>query len=237
VDSGFREFMASYTGGLVFDIAMGGSVEPSDVRARVRTPVEVGWERAARFDHDFIGRDPLKREMADPKRTIVTLRWNPEDVIDTYASLFRHGDEYKTFDLPTGIGGVVPHADHVLRDGTPVGVSTGTTYSYFYREVISPGTVDRDVADIGTELIVQWGDHGRAIKKVRATVARYPYLHLDRNRNYDLSKIPAGSRRGDRGCDSVERWRFRRESGRPLNFSPISGRRRTGTLRSSAWRS
>ena len=38
------------------------------------------------------------------------------------------------------------HADHVLKDGTPVGVSSGTIYSYFYREVLSHGAIDVDQA-------------------------------------------------------------------------------------------
>ncbi len=55
-----------------------GSVDPADTRARLRTPVEVGWTRAVKFDHDFIGRAALEEEVADPRRTIATLRWNPE---------------------------------------------------------------------------------------------------------------------------------------------------------------
>ena len=64
------------------DALVSGSVDPADMRARYRTPVELDWHRAARFDHDFIGREALEAEVGDPKRTIVTLRWNPEDVID-----------------------------------------------------------------------------------------------------------------------------------------------------------
>ena len=175
-------------------VKVSGSVDPADMHARYRTPVDLGWHRAARFDHDFIGRGALEAEVADPKRTIVTLRWNPEDVIDIYASLLRPGEEYKTLDLPTHphSRGVHAHADHVLKDGAPVGVSSGTVYSYYYREVISHGVVDIGAADVGTELIIRWGDFGGKIKDVRATVARYPYLDLERNETYDLSRVPSG---------------------------------------------
>ena len=170
-----------------------GSVDPTDLRARFRTPVEVGWEWMAKFDHDFIGREALEKEMAAPKRTLVTLRWNPEDVIDIYASLFRPGEEYRTLDLPScpqpPAGG---EADHVTKGGRPVGVSSGTTYSYYFREVISHCTIDRDQAQIGNEVVVQWGDHGKRVKEVRATVARFPYLDLPRNENYDLTSVPSG---------------------------------------------
>src|SRR6516165_2578773 len=59
-----------------------GSVDPANMRARTRTPVEVRWHNMAKFDHDFIGREALAAEMASPKRTTATLRWNPDDVID-----------------------------------------------------------------------------------------------------------------------------------------------------------
>jgi vanillate/3-O-methylgallate O-demethylase len=176
------------------DALISGSVDPADMRARYRTPVELDW-RAARFDHDFIGRQALEAEVADPKRTIATLRWNPDDVIDIYASLLRPGEEYKSLDLPTHpySRGAHAHADHVVKDGTPVGISSGTIYSYYYREVISHCTIDTDLAEVGTEVIVKWGDFGGTIKDVRATVARYPYLDLQPNQTYDLSRIPAAT--------------------------------------------
>ncbi|MGW1785060.1 aminomethyl transferase family protein [Streptomyces sp. NPDC002143] len=195
-DAGFGEFMAKFAGQdiHVTDVSVSGSVDPADARARYRTPVELGWHRAARFDHDFIGRASLEKEVAEPKRTIVTLRWNPEDVIDIYASLLRPGEEYKTIDLPTSppFTAFLSHADQVLKDGEPVGIASGTVYSYYYREVISHCTIDLEHAEIGTEVIVQWGDHGEKIKDVRATVARFPYLEAPRNENYDVSTIPSG---------------------------------------------
>jgi vanillate/3-O-methylgallate O-demethylase len=76
---------------------------------------------------------------------------------------------------------MIVHADHILKDGKRVGVSSGTIYSYYFREVISMACIDIDQADIGNEVIVQWGDHGKRMKDVRATVARYPYLAEGRN--------------------------------------------------------
>jgi glycine cleavage system aminomethyltransferase T len=57
------------------------------------------------------------------------------------------------------------HADHILKDGHPVGISSGTIYSYYFHEVLSMGCVDLDASKIGTEVIVQWGDHGGRIKQ------------------------------------------------------------------------
>jgi hypothetical protein len=44
-----------------------------------------GTERC-RFDHDFHGRAALEAEVAHPRRTVVTLRWNPDDVLNVAAS-------------------------------------------------------------------------------------------------------------------------------------------------------
>lgn len=148
-------------------------MDPTNTRARNPTPVEVRWQNMARFDHDFIGRAALQAEMAAPKRTTVILRWNPEDVMDFYASLLRPGDSYKPLDLSYAPQRwLMAHADHILRDGRRIGYSSGTTYSYYFREVLSMGCLDLDASQIGTDVIVQWGDYGQKIKNVRATVAR-----------------------------------------------------------------
>jgi glycine cleavage system aminomethyltransferase T len=178
-----RQFIGSF-----FKIS--GSVDPTDLRARYRTPVEVGWHTMCRFDHDFVGRAALEAEVAQPKRTVVTLRWNSEDVIDTWASLFRKGETYKTFDLP-----YAPqqwpqaHADHVVKDGRRIGISSGTVYSYWFREVLSMGCIDADASEIGTDVVVQWGDHGGKLKDVRATVDRFPYLTEGRNSDVDVAVV------------------------------------------------
>jgi glycine cleavage system aminomethyltransferase T len=188
-DPDFRQFFYA-------SVAVTGSVDPTNLRARFCTPVEVGWQRAVRFDHDFVGRKPLQEEVANPRRTIVTLRWNPEDIIDIYASLLRPGEEYRTIDLPTSptwLEGLSAHADHVVSDGREVGFSSGTIYSYYFREVLSMGCIDLQLAKVATDVIVQWGDYGKRIKNVRATVARFPYLTEGRNDQVDITKLGAAA--------------------------------------------
>ena len=51
------------------------------------------------------------------------------------------------------------------------------------------GCVDLAASKIGTEVIVQWGDHGGRIKNVRTTVARFPYLTEGRNRDLNVTTI------------------------------------------------
>jgi glycine cleavage system aminomethyltransferase T len=160
-----------------------GSVDPADHRARFRTPHELGWERSVVFDHDFIGRAALEAEKAVPRRTIVTLEWNTDDVADVYASHFKPGEDYKYFEFPVSphFMGLIGHADHVLKDGKKVGVASGVIYSYFFRRILSHCSIDLDQAGIGNEVVVLWGDHGGRMKEVRATVSHYPYLTENRN--------------------------------------------------------
>lgn len=167
-----------------------GSIDPTDIRARLRTPQEVNWAWMAKFDHDFIGRDMIEAEALNPRRKTVVLRWNKEDVLDVFASQFEPGTEYKNFEFPTTppspAGG---HADMVTRNDQPVGVSSLAVYSYYYREMISHSTMDLGEAEIGNEVIVHWGDYGSRIKPIRATVERFPYLDLPRNQDFDVSKV------------------------------------------------
>jgi len=186
-----ENYMQSFPG-MIYDTCT-GSIDPADLRARFRTPQEVDWAWMAKFNHDFIGRKAVEAEAANPKRTVVTLRWNPEDAIDIFASLFQRGEEYKIIEMPctpeSPAGG---HADLVTKGGKTVGVASVAVYSYYYREMISHCTIDIDQATIGNEVIVHWGDYGRRIKEVRATVERFPYLDLPRNKDYDLSTVPFG---------------------------------------------
>ena len=171
-----------------------GSYDPEDWRARVRTPTEVGWDWMAKFDHEFVGREAVEAEKADPKRTIVTLEWNGDDVADIYASQFREGEPYKYMEMPVAPNASPgAHADRVLDlDGNVIGVSSGPVFSKYYHHEISQTTIDIDQAQIGNEVIIEWGDFGGKIKQVHATVERYPYLQLVRNEKYDMTTVPYG---------------------------------------------
>ena len=113
-----------------------------------------------------------------------------EDVLDIQASLFRDGPIYKQIDLPySPQRWPMAHADHVTLAGEKIGWSSGTIYSYYYRQFLSMGCIDLDATEIGTEVVVHWGDFGGAIKEVRATVERFPYLDLPRNSSIDVAKL------------------------------------------------
>lgn len=184
-DPGYWQMLGFSTTSLPVS-GMNGSYPPENVEARYRNPYDVGWGWMVKYDHDFIGREALEKIAAAPPRTIVTLEWNHEDVMDVWASMFGPREkEYKIFELPclepqqaSGL------ADRVLKDGREVGISCFPTYSYYYREYISHCTIDTELAEEGTEVIVQWGDYGKNIKDIRAKVAKYPYSTLKPNQHY-----------------------------------------------------
>ena len=171
-----------------------GSFDPEDHRARLRTPAECGWSWMAKFDHDFVGREAVEAEAKDPKRTIVTLEWNDDDVVDIFASQYRDEEPYKYMEMPIAPqGSEGAHADRVLdKDGNVIGMSSAAVYSKYYGHEISQTAIDVDQSQIGNEVIVEWGDYGGRIKQVRAKVERYPYLQLVRNEQYDISTVPYG---------------------------------------------
>ena len=115
-DEGFAQQFAG-----MLDTNHTGSVDPADARARLRTPQEVNWAWMAKFDHDFLGREAVEAEAADPtKRKTVILRWNDEDILDVFASQFEPGEEYKYIEFPCApqqlAGG---HADRVTKATSP----------------------------------------------------------------------------------------------------------------------
>ena len=163
-----------------------GSFEYSDISALYRTPVELGWRKSVKFDHDFIGRAALEPEVADPRRTIATLVWNGDDVTDVYASLFRNGTPYLYMEMPRNMLGCV-FADAVTKDGQIVGVSTSRCYSYYFRQMLSLCVLDVQLCQPGTDVSVIWGRPGSPQKEIRATVAPAPYKKD--NRRADVSRL------------------------------------------------
>lgn len=144
-EGGFPQLGCTFTGSFAADegyanspfmadfwINYSGSLDPTDLRARMRTPGEVNWLWMAKFDHDFLGREAVEAEAANRKRKTVILRWNPEDIADIQASMFQPGEHYMFIEFPTApqapAGG---HADLVTKDGRPVGISSHGVYSYY----------------------------------------------------------------------------------------------------------
>jgi vanillate/3-O-methylgallate O-demethylase len=165
-----------------------GSFEADQISAWYRSPVELGWARNIKFDHDFHGRAALEWEIAEPRRKLVTLVWNAEDCVDVNASLFRGGEEpFDFMDMPRQQQFCM-NAHKVMIGDRPVGVATSRGFSFSFRKMLSHGVIDVAHATPGTEVTVVWGDPGTRQKPIRATLAPSPYK--TDNRRADLSAMP-----------------------------------------------
>ena len=178
----FKRAMPAYAA--TFNIA--GSFEADDVSAWYRSPVELGWKNRIKFDHDFIGRQALEEEVARPRRVIRTLVWNPDDVVDVYASLYRAGNPYHYMEIPRDQRGFM-YADKVTKNEKLVGIATSRGYSYFFRQMLSLCVVDLDCSEPGTEVLVIWGEPREPQKEIRAQVAPAPYKKD--NRRLDVRSL------------------------------------------------
>jgi len=188
-DEEMTEYLEFFRAGLpafasTFNVA--GSFDSDDVRDWYRSPVELGWSKTINLNHDFLGREALEAEKANPRRTIRTLVWNPDDVLDVHASLFRQGRPYQFMEMPRDQRGFV-WADRVLIDGRDVGVATSRGYSYYFPEMLSLCVIDVADAEIGTDVTVIWGAPGEPQKEIRAKVAPAPYKQD--NRRVDLHSL------------------------------------------------
>jgi glycine cleavage system aminomethyltransferase T len=192
-DDGFLQYLEKIGIRARYTSNCAGSMGP-DIRLRYRTPVELGWEKMINFDHDFMGKVALEKEVANPRRKMVTLVWNPEDILDIHASQFRPGEPYAPMDNPferfVDAAGWTYCADQVLKDGKLMGISSGRIMSYNQRQMLSLCSIDIEQGDLGNEVVVLWGDPGTRQKEIRATVSRFPYLDKDRNEDFDANKIP-----------------------------------------------
>ena len=206
-DAGFAEYLNVRPGAgwMEFMPRLYGSMG-TDMQARHVTPFDTGWENRIYWDHEFVGKQALQEMAKAPKRTVVTLEWNADDIADVYASQFRgEAEPYEPIsDRPNDIRydpGTVDqsngqmrtftyHADKVLNDGREIGFSSGRAVSQMYHRMISLGFIERDAATLGIEVKVLWGDPGSRQKEIRATVARFPYLQVERNDKIDVETIP-----------------------------------------------
>lgn len=171
-----------------------GSLASEGIEAYLLNPYETGWGKQVKFNHDFIGKEALEKISQSKHRVVTTLVWNHEDIhkiLDTFLDDEEGVSNFMYFpqNFVENCGGNLQ--DKVLNDkGELIGKSTGRLYTEFYKEVISMAFIDPDYNEIGKELTVVWGDPDRRQVPVRATVARYPYLDLAKNKDFDMESIP-----------------------------------------------
>ncbi|WP_194235967.1 hypothetical protein [Streptomyces acidicola] len=163
-----------------------GSYDGAEISDYYPSPVELGWARNIKFDHDFPGREALEAERAAPRRVMRTLVWNGDDVVAVFASLFRPGERYPFVNMPRDQRGFM-WADTVSANGDLVGVATSRGYSYSYLQMLSLCTIDVRHGEPGTEVTVDWGTPGGPPKAIRATVA--PAAYKPDRRRKDLHQV------------------------------------------------
>jgi glycine cleavage system aminomethyltransferase T len=207
-DEGFAQYLNERPGAgfMNFLPRLLGSVG-DDLEKRYVTPFDTGWENRISWDHEFVGKAALLEIAKDPPRTVVTLEWNADDVADVYASQFQgEGQYYEPIsDRPNEIyfdAGVLDQAtgyprtfayraDVVMKEGREIGIASGRAVSETYHRMISLAFIERENAALGNEVIVLWGSPGWPQKQIRATVARFPYLQMERNDQVDVDTIPS----------------------------------------------
>ncbi|WP_426781035.1 hypothetical protein [Pseudomonas syringae] len=166
----------------------------TNLEKRYANPIELGWGHMIRFDHDFVGRAALERIMNEPHREIVTLEWDPDDILEIYASQFVHGGdaefmEFAANPIWTAHNSVV-FSDDVFSGNSLVGISSGRVFSHYYRKMLSLALVEPQWSQVGETVEVLWGSPGTRQKRIKAIVARYPYLDLPKNSEIDTHELP-----------------------------------------------
>ena len=66
--------------------SLGGSFVSNNIEDYYMTPYELGYGPFVKFDHDFIGREPLEQIERAPQRRKVTFAWNADDVAKAFRS-------------------------------------------------------------------------------------------------------------------------------------------------------
>ena len=163
--------------------SIGGSLYSPEISDYYVTPYDVGYGRLVSFDHAFVGRPALERLANVPRRTKVTLVWDPEDVSAAMGSILGDGLPAKYFDLPKTRYSLY-QSDAVMADGALVGISTDCGYVHNDRAMISLASIDLAFSEPGTVVSVLWGEEPNSSKPqveehrqvaIRATVAPVPY--------------------------------------------------------------
>ena len=183
----YREWLpaASYEG----TGSIGGSFYSDNIEDYYMTPYALGYGGFVKFDHDFIGKDPIEKMSKVPQRKKVTFAWNSEDVSKVMRSMFEQGDIYKYIDLPLSNYTSASYDKLLGKGGKVRGMSMFGGYSYNERSMLSLGVVDHDV-QTGDELTLVWGEEGGGSKKstverhkqaeIRAVVSSVPYSKVVR---------------------------------------------------------
>lgn len=177
-------------------LTIAGSLESDDITDYYLTPVGAGHDRFIDFDHDFIGKEALKKQVEKDEKSKVTLVWDREDTKAVMGHLFEDTKPKRYLELPVPEWALTQN-DKVLKDGELVGVANNTRYLYFERNMFSLCSIDSEYAEPGTEVTIVWGEESESANprveshertEISATVAPAPYFE-DKRKTTDYSDI------------------------------------------------
>lgn len=165
-----------------------------DIQNAFVTPFDVKWEYLINYDHDFIGKDALLKIKEDPKRTVVTLEWDPADIGACFAEQFKGKFTLPFDDISNMADGAMVDffvISKIMNGDKMVGVATGRERDFYHNTMISLAFLDKEHAVEGTELTVLWGTNPKTVFPIKVKVAQFPYYNEEfRNETFDTSNIP-----------------------------------------------
>jgi syringate O-demethylase len=169
--------------------SIGGSFVSTRIEDYYLTPWDMGYGTFIDFEHDFIGRDALRRMAQGPHRRKVTLVLDNADVLRAIGSQLEPGQRAKFIEFPSAVYAMHPY-DRVTVGGSTVGVSTWIGYSASERTMLTIAVLDAQYAEPGTRVTFVWGEEGGGTAKpaverhrqmdIGATVAPVPYVEAVR---------------------------------------------------------
>jgi glycine cleavage system aminomethyltransferase T len=196
----FREWRSAARAG-----SLGGSMDSEDIRDYYLSPYDLGYGHIVAFDHDFIGRAALEEMRVRHHREKVTLVWDRDDVLAAMATFLDSGVPAKYIDFPKSRYSLF-QSDKVLHGGRLVGISMDCGYVYNDRAMISLASIESELAEKGTEVVVLWGEEPNSSKpqverhrqvRIRAKVAPAPFAELARSGYRTASARDLAGRDGD----------------------------------------
>ncbi len=177
-------------------IELHGSMSDLGQEAYYRNPIELGWGKMINWKHDFKGKEALLKIKEDPRtRQICNLEWNVDDIMKIHRAMYDREDmrlpDVMCYPQNYYFGADGQLGDKVLdENGKMIGKSSGVLYDGYYKATISQCVIDPEYNELGKEVTILWGTAGTRQIPIRAKVARYPYLDLPANRDYDIDSIP-----------------------------------------------
>src|SRR5204862_641877 len=94
----YREWLT--TSNSAARMSLGGSFYSKNIEDYYATPWDLGYGHIIKFDHDFVGREALERNVDKPHRRKVTLVWHPDDFVNVFRKLVERGTTAMHIDLP-----------------------------------------------------------------------------------------------------------------------------------------